>query len=207
MFSINMLLKKMNVVSRTMALVLLSGFFLVGCGSDGADTSTELVETQSTDSETTDDSTGTETADNTAEPVIADFDGTWRAGCFAVRSFMEPEEDQPNGYSQTTLSIDSKASTYSTTMRLYTDSQCMAENPDLAAIQRSGEILFDGVTTTSSGLEATVARYFSAGSSPDLIGLLYREDDVLYRELRQSTLIEDIAPTDLNLSNPWQLVD
>jgi len=60
----------------------------------------------------------------------------------------------------------------------------------------------------NSGLEATVVRYVSSvGTGPDSIGLLYRENDGLYRELNPSTLIEDIVPTDLNLSNPWQLVN
>jgi len=51
-----------------------------------------------------------------------------------------------------------------------------------------------------------VVRYFN-GSGPDLTGLLFREGDLLYREDRQGTLIEDIVPTELALLFPWQLVN
>jgi len=67
--------------------------------------------------------------------------------------------------------------------------------------------MFDGITTTSSSLVATVIRYFSKGTSPDTVGLLYRDGDILYRDLSQTTLIEDIVPSDVNLSYPWYLVN
>lgn len=142
-----------------------------------------------------------------SEFKIAEFDGTWRADCFENRIFMVPEEAQPDGYTQTTLTIDSGTNAYSESRQIYLDSQCILEDPDSNARVQSGDILFEGILTTDTGLEATLVLYFNKGTVPDLTGLLYREGDILYRDVRQSTVIEDGVPGVLSLSNPWQLVN
>lgn len=172
---------KLNVVSRTsarMGLCIIAGVLIASCSATGP-------------------------GDRQINPK---FDGTWLGECYENRIFMVPEEDQPEGYVRSTLVIDSSTNSYSTTRRVYVDSQCLVENPDANNNTVSGDIAFDGVTTTRSGLEATVVRYFNDGTVPDLIGLLYRDGNVLYRDLRQSTLIEDIVPDQLSFSTPWQLV-
>ncbi len=179
----------MNLLSRaaTTLLSLTISAFLTGCGSDVND---ELSEIQSTGID------GIE------------FNGIWLSRCFEREVFMAAEEDQPDGYTQTSLTIDSSTRSYAQRTMVYTDSQCAiedAENP--ISLRSSGEIDFRGLTTTNSGLDATIVRYISNSSSPDLTGLLYREGDILYRESRQSTLLEDTIPDELSLSNPWQLAN
>jgi len=172
---------KMNFGIRTTlgALSLIASVLLVGCSSSGSEEKEEPVVTAT---------------------VNATFDGTWRSDCF--KQFVDniPEEDQPDGYIQRTLTIDSATNAYSTTPNVYTDSQCMLEDPE-------HKIKFDGIVTTSSGMDATVARYYSDKDSPDLVGLLYRDGDILYREAGQSGVIDDSIPTALDLSNPWRLVN
>ncbi len=195
----------MSFVLITIALSVVTCVLLVGCSSSGTDSNGEQVDSQSTESGTTDAGTGSETTNGS---VTADFDGTWRTDCFENTVFGLPEDSQPDGYVQRSLTIDSTASARSETRQIYTDAQCTIEDPDEPAVGGSGDILFEGVVTTSTGLEATVVRYVGNGSNPDLIGLLYREDNVLFRELRQSTaIIEDEVPTNLSLSVPWRLVD
>ena len=200
----------MKFVSRTMALSLVAGVLLAGCSSNDSDSTAEPVETQSTDTG----ETGTETTDSgntdtgNTDTMTTDFDGTWRSECMENRLFDVDEEDQPGGYVQSTLTIHSVSESYSERTLLYTDSQCTLEDPDDATLRgSSGEIIFDGVTTTSSGMVTTVVRYNPNGTSPATVGLLYRDGDILYRDLIQSTLIEDIVPTTLSLSNPWRLIN
>ena len=211
-------------VSSALALSLATVVLLAGCGSNGSDSNGEQVgptesETSgdtagpettgdSAGSETAGDSTGTGATDGSGEVVTTEFDGTWRSDCSKFGVVGVPEEDQPDEYAASTLTIDSSTKSYSRAVLLFTDPECTKENPDDPTGPRSsGEFVFDGTVTTNSGLEATVVRYFSSGTSPDLVGLLYRDGDLLYRELRQSTLIEDIAPTELALSSPLRLVD
>ena len=201
---------KMKFVSRTMAFGLIAGVLLAGCSSNDSDSTAEPVGTQS--AETTDagsetGETGTTDTGNT-DTMTTDFDGTWRSECKENRLIDVDEEDQPDGFVQSTLTIDSVSESYSERTLLYTDSQCTLEDPEDATLRgSSGEIIFDGVTTTSSGMVATVVRYNPNGTSPATVGLLYRDGDILYRDLIQSTLIEDIVPSTLSLSNPWRLVN
>ena len=189
---------------HTLALSLGTGLFLAGCGSSGSDSNDELLETQSTVPE----STGTSSVTTDPGSRNAGFDGTWGAECMENRAFLVPEEDQPGGYVQRTLTIDSSEGSYTELTLLYTDLQCTVEDPNDATLTgSSGDIVFDSLVTTSTGMEATVVRYLSSGSSPDLIGLLYRDGDILYRDVRQSTLLEDVAPVELSLSNRWRLIN
>jgi len=181
--------RKMNVVLRTMALSIIFAVLLVACSTSESPSRGEQVKPQPTGSETT------------------KFDGSWRTDCFKDRLFNVPEDAQPDGYVQTTLNIDSTTKTYSNNRRKYTDSQCTIANPDDAGRIQSGKFRFDGVTTTISGLEATIVRYFFNGTVSDLIGLLYRDGDILYVEQRESTLIEDIVPNQLSLGVAWRLVN
>ena len=195
---------QMKFVLCTMALSHIAGFFLAGCGSDSSDSNEELTEIQSAGSETT----GTLSETTGSGSQITAFDGTWGAECMENRLFMVAEEDQPGGYVQRTLTIDSSNSSYSELTLLYTDLQCTIEDPDDATLAGSaGDIRFDGLITSNSGMVATVVRYFNNGSSPDLVGLLYRDGDVLYRDVSQSTLIENVVPVELSLSNPWRLIN
>jgi len=43
--------------------------------------------------------------------------------------------------------------------------------------------------------------------SPDLVGLLYRDGDILYRDGRSSGIIDESILTELYLSFPWRLVN
>ena len=195
---------QMKFVLCTMALSHIAGFFLAGCGSDSSDSNEELTEIQSAGSETT----GTLSETTGSGSQITAFDGTWGAECMENRAFLVPEEDQPGGYVQRTLTIDSSEGSYTELTLLYTDLQCTVEDPNDATLTgSSGDIVFDSLVTTSTGMEATVVRYLSSGSSPDLIGLLYRDGDILYRDVRQSTLLEDVAPVELSLSNRWRLIN
>lgn len=196
---------KMNFVSRAMALSLIAGVLLAGCSSNDPDSTADPVETQS--AEITDAGTGT-TDNGTTNTMTTDFAGTWRNECREHRLIDVDEEDQPGGYVQSTLTLDSTNNTYSERILLYTDSQCTLEDPDKPILSgSSGEFIFDGVTTTSSGMEATIVRYNTGGTNPEMIGLLYRDGDVLYRDLSDLTLILDIVPKALDLSNPWRLVN
>ena len=207
---------KMTFFSRTLAVSLITGVCLAGCGSSGSDPDEEPIDTQTTETETTGtgsaDSGNTDTASETTESgsQVTQFDGTWRANCIEKRVFMANEEDQPGGSAQRMLTINSGDGTYTTSEQDYTDSECMVADPEdpvdtSGAV--TGKIRFDGVITTSSGMEASVV-YYDNGSSPELSGLLYRDGDVLYRELRdESTLIEDDVPVGLALGDPWQLVN
>jgi len=168
---------------------LISSLLLAGCGSSGSNSEKDPVSPQ------------------TAELGTAGFDGSWSAGCFKDSLIGVPEADQPDGYIQRTLTIDSSAKSYSESTLRYKDSQCTEENTDAKVISVSGDIAFDGLTTTRSGLEATIVRYFNNGTSPDYIGLLYRDGDVLYRDQGPGTVIEDKVPDQLILQVPWQLVN
>ena len=195
-----MYIVRMNFGIRTTlgALSLIASVLLVGCSSSGSEENGEPVVPQSTDTETTDEPTAT---------VNTTFDGTWRSDCAEYRFDNIPEESQPGKFIRRTLTIDSATNVYSSTGHLYTDSQCMLENPEHNVVVFTGEIKFDGIVTTSSGMDATVARYYSDHDIPDLVGLLYRDGDILYREARPSGIIDDSIPTALNLSNPWRLVN
>lgn len=195
-----MSVSKIKIFSFTMALSIGSGVFLMGCSSSDPDSS-EPVQSQTTGGDSMDDMN----EENMAGSLVTEFDGSWQSDCIEYRLFDIPEEDQPGGYVHRTLTIDSSAGTYSERRQIFTDMDCATEDPDRPATGVSGQIVFDGTTMTSSGLEATIVRYTDNGAA-DLVGLLYREDNVLYRELRESTLIEDIVPTELGLSNPWRLV-
>jgi len=192
---------EVKFVMRSMALSIVTGIFAIGCGSGSSDADGNQAGTQ------TEGADGGQAEPETAGSSPSDFDGLWRTDCVAQTVFGVPEDSQPEGYLSRTLTLDSATKTYSTTTQMYTDSQCTVEDPNNAAITVSGEILFDGTVTTSSGLEASVVRYFNNGTSPDLIGLLYRDGDTLYRELRQSTLIENEVPSELSLSVAWRLVN
>gem|GEM_PF-3613743 len=182
-----------------MVVCIAGSGYVTGCSSNGDD-----PEPQAADP----DSDGVPSGDD--QPIgagVAAFDGTWLSACRESGTFGASPEDEPEQYARSTLVIDSGAGTYSDRMRLYTDPGCSTEDPSAAGPRSSGRIEFDGTTTTSSGLEAAVVRYTSDGTSPDLVGLLYRDGDVLYRERRESTLIEDVVPTELALSNPWRQAD
>jgi len=198
---------KMNFGIRTTlgALSLIASVLLVGCSSSGS----EEPETNggATGEEMADDSTSNETTDDSTASVNAAFNGTWRTDCAEQRFDNIPEENQPGVFIQRTLTIDSATKAFSTTRRDYTDSQCMLEDPEQTVVVFTGEIKFDGVVTTSSGMDATVARYFSDQDIPDVVGLLYRDGDILYREVAQSGIIDDSIPTTLDLSKPWRLVN
>ena len=183
-----MLVLKMNVV-RGATLGLLTGLFMTGCESENNESESSQNPIQ------------------TNEVVTDEFDGTWRANCFARRIFNVPEENQPDGFAQSALTIDSVTGIFSISTITYTDSQCRIRDSAVNERNNSGTFMFDGVTTTSSGLEATVIRYDYNGSLPDRVGLLYRQDDVLYRDSNSTTLIEDIVPNRLALNNGWQLVN
>ena len=209
---------KMNFGTRTTlgTLSLIASVLLVGCSSSGSEENEEPVSPQTTDTETTggdageentDESTNNETTDDSTATVNAAFDGTWRSDCAELRFDNIPEDSQPGTFIQRTLTIDSATNAYSTTRNNYTDSQCMLEDPEETVFVFTGEIKFDGIVTTSSGMDATVARYFSDDDTPDVVGLLYRDGDILYREAAQSGVIDDSVPTELNLSMPWRLVN
>lgn len=200
-----MSVSKLNIGSFTKIVWLITGVFLAGCSSSDPEPMGEQVTPQTTDSENDPvmpQSTGLGTGLENEK-----FDGSWRADCFKDSLFGVPEEAQPDGYMQKTLTINSSTNSYSLVTLFYTDSQCVIDNADAKPGDVSGDIRFDGLSTTRSGLEATVVYYFNNGTSPDVTGLLYRDGDILYLEERGSTLIEDIVPDKLSLSVPWRLVN
>lgn len=137
--------------------------------------------------------------------TTTEFDGTWVGGCNERFTIGAPEEDQPEGYVQGTLTIDSSTNTYSEVHQPYSDAECTSRDRDTRVWDVSGEVVFDGLSTTREGLEATVARYSPSGSSPATVGLLYREGDVLYRDVNLSSVIEDRVPDNVATKYPWTL--
>ena len=188
-------------MTHTIAVILIAGVFVTGCGSSDSNSGSEQSVTESDDS-AADDETGDQAA------ALANFDGMWQTECSEFRVFGEPENAPPEGYVQVVLSLDSATSTYSRATRRYTDEQCVIEDTSVNTGVASGQIRAEGVVTTTTGLEATMVRYNSDDPSREILGLLYRDGDTLYRESRQSTVIEPgVVPTELALSSPLRLVN
>lgn len=178
-------LVKTSLVLRQVAVALVLVLLFAACSASVADIDTSEAVDRGT--------------------VTAEFDGTWRSECAENRLFDVPEEDQPEGYVQTILTIDSSTNSYSRSTIVYFGDDCRTIDTGQNGRGSSGDLAFEGVTTTRSGLEATVVRYTPRGTAPEEVGLLYREGDVLYQDVINSTLIEDVVPTDVSLSHPWRL--
>jgi len=183
-----MFVTKLYLASLKISTALMACVFLVGC---------ELTESEMQDIQSENQAVGAD---------ASRFDGTWRSQCVENQIVGAPEAHQPDGYVQSTLALDSATNSYIFITKKYFGPQCGPVNQGALVREQSGDISFDGLTTTSSGLEATVVRYFNNGTVPDTTGLLYRDGDILYRDLTEGSVIEDIVPTQLAFRYPWQLL-